>query len=145
SKYEADPFNEEKRVNVVNLVNQYNDAAKDELKLLHQTAKVKWFKVGDRNSTFFHSILKARKHKSRVESICGEDGERVPVKLLSELGDIVQMKLNGDEAKSMIGEISEEEIINAMFDIQSSKVVGPNGFTSCFLKKLGTTLARMCA
>ncbi|GKG38220.1 hypothetical protein Tco_0457443, partial [Tanacetum coccineum] len=112
SKYEADPFNEEKRV-----------------KILHQTAKVKWFKEGDRNSAFFHSILKARKHKSKVESICGEDGQRfmgshvadefvshfkkkfrgmsVPVKPLSELGDIVQMKLNEDEAKSMIGEISE--------------------------------------
>ncbi|GJR35851.1 RNA-directed DNA polymerase, eukaryota, reverse transcriptase zinc-binding domain protein [Tanacetum coccineum] len=77
--------------------------AEDELKFLHQKAKVQWLKEGDRNNSFFHSFIKAMKHKSRVESICCEDRRRV----------------EGD----------------AFFDIDSSKAVGPDGYTSCFFEK----------
>ncbi|GJX33644.1 hypothetical protein Tco_0243499 [Tanacetum coccineum] len=115
----------------------YNDAAEDELKLLHQTAKVKWFKEGDRNSAFFHSILKARKHKSKVESICGED---VPVKPLSELGDIVQMKLNEDEAKSMIAWHNiGKDVCMAIKEFTNGKILGEiNATLTALVPKIDT-------
>ncbi|GKC42719.1 RNA-directed DNA polymerase, eukaryota, reverse transcriptase zinc-binding domain protein [Tanacetum coccineum] len=58
-------------------IREYTEVVEDELKLLHQKAKIHWLKEGDRNSAFFHSILKARKRKSMVESICKEDRSRV--------------------------------------------------------------------
>nr|GEW49702.1 RNA-directed DNA polymerase, eukaryota, reverse transcriptase zinc-binding domain protein [Tanacetum cinerariifolium] len=56
---------------------QYTEAAEDELKILHQKAKIHWLKEGDGNFAYFYSVLKVRKHKSRVDSICKEDGRRV--------------------------------------------------------------------
>ncbi|GKD76234.1 hypothetical protein Tco_1334516 [Tanacetum coccineum] len=116
---------------VVVLKQQLKDV-QNELKLLHHTAKIKWLKEGDKNSAFFYSILRSRKNKNRVESICGEDGERFerskvadqfvnhfqnflrkanPVKPLSDLGDTTIKKLYKEVADSMIienGKISGE-------------------------------------
>ncbi|GJS73527.1 hypothetical protein Tco_0706368 [Tanacetum coccineum] len=146
----------DKKVEDVNLVNQYIEATKDELKLLQQTTKIKWMKEGDKNSTFFHNVPKSRKHKSRAESICCEDGSRflrdkvaeefvshfknflgnfVYVMPLRNLGDIAKLKLFEEDANSMITEVTDEDIKNAMFDIDSSKVAGLDRFTSCFFKK----------
>ncbi|GJU59230.1 RNA-directed DNA polymerase, eukaryota, reverse transcriptase zinc-binding domain protein [Tanacetum coccineum] len=107
----------------VKLLNKYNKSAEDELKLLHQITKVKWLKEGDRNSAYFHSILKARRHKKRMETICGEDGvryngsnvadqfvnhfknflgESIPVKPLSSLSGIVLLKLCEEDATGII-------------------------------------------
>ncbi|GKA39447.1 hypothetical protein Tco_0731998, partial [Tanacetum coccineum] len=102
------------------------------------------------------SILKSRKNKNRVESICGEDGERfegnkvadqfvnhfqnflgksVPVKPLCNLGDIAVKKVSMEVAGKMIVKVTDEEIKRALFDIDSNKAAGPNGFTTYFFKK----------
>nr|GEU49747.1 hypothetical protein [Tanacetum cinerariifolium] len=156
SKMDADPSNLAKRQNAVELVNEYTTVAEDELKLLHQKARIQWLKEGDKNSAYFHNIIKAGKNKSRIESICCEDGSRVegnlvngqfvehfqkffrttlPVSSMSSMGDIVKLKLSEAEALDMIKEISDKEIKEALFDIDSSKAAGPDGYTSCFFKK----------
>lgn len=56
------------------ILNEYVEATKDELSLLHQKAKVKWLSEGDQNTAYFHGILKSRKHKNRIESICDDNG-----------------------------------------------------------------------
>nr|GFA50513.1 RNA-directed DNA polymerase, eukaryota, reverse transcriptase zinc-binding domain protein [Tanacetum cinerariifolium] len=58
------------------LMNHKSIAAEEELKLLHKKAKFYWLKEGDKNSAYFHSILRARKNRSRVETICKQDGSR---------------------------------------------------------------------
>ncbi|GKD92622.1 hypothetical protein Tco_1372459 [Tanacetum coccineum] len=156
SKVEVDPFNLNNKLEAVELLNKYNKAVEDELKLLHQIAKVKWLKEGDRNPAYFHSILKARRHKNRVETIYGEDdvryngsnvadkfvnhfknfiGKSILVKPLSSLCDIVLLKLSKEDVAGMIEEVSDDEIKDALFDIDSAKAVGPDCFTSCFFKK----------
>ncbi|GJZ91637.1 zinc finger, CCHC-type containing protein [Tanacetum coccineum] len=101
----------------VHLFEEYTISAEDEIKLLHQKIKIKWLKEGDRNIAYFQRVLKARKHKSRVESICREDGKRyvgnevshqfvhhfnkhlgtsMPVMPLNSLGDIVKLKLTNE-------------------------------------------------
>ncbi|GKA87156.1 RNA-directed DNA polymerase, eukaryota, reverse transcriptase zinc-binding domain protein [Tanacetum coccineum] len=102
------------------------------------------------------TVLKARNHKSRVESICGEDGKRyndkdvpeqfvnhfnkflgasVPVSPLNSLGNIVNLKLSHEVAENMVREVSDEEIKSAFFDIDSSKPVRPDGYSACFYNK----------
>ncbi|GKE49260.1 hypothetical protein Tco_1480518, partial [Tanacetum coccineum] len=56
----------------VDSFNEYSEAVKDELSLLKQKAKIDWMKNGDKNSAYFHRILKSRRNKSRVESICDD-------------------------------------------------------------------------
>nr|GEW90443.1 hypothetical protein [Tanacetum cinerariifolium] len=77
SKLDVDPFNKVLKAQAVIIGKQYTEAAEDELKILHQKAKIHWLKEGDGNFAYFHSVLKVRKHKSKVESICKEDGSRV--------------------------------------------------------------------
>ncbi|GKB28742.1 hypothetical protein Tco_0868143 [Tanacetum coccineum] len=151
SKLVTDPFNHDIRRDAVEIHSKYTAAIEDELKLLHQIAKIKWLKEGDKNSAFFHSMLKSRKNKSRVKSICGEDGERFEgskvadqfvchfqnflgkstnVKSLSSLGDIAIKKLSVEVANNIIVEVTDEEIKRALFDIDSNKAAGLDGFTS---------------
>ncbi|GKA91117.1 RNA-directed DNA polymerase, eukaryota, reverse transcriptase zinc-binding domain protein [Tanacetum coccineum] len=140
----------------MNLVNEYTKVAEDELKLLHQKAKIQWLKEWDKNSAYFHNILKARKNKSGIVSICCEDGSRVKGELVSaqfvkhfqnllgrtssvsplrSMGDIVKMKPFEAEALDMIKDVSDKEIKEALFDIDSSKAAKPDGYTSYFFKK----------
>nr|GEX67630.1 hypothetical protein [Tanacetum cinerariifolium] len=102
SEVDVDPFNKDKKKNDVILFNEYSEVAEDELKLLHQKAKVQWLKE---------------------------------VNPLRSLGDIVQLKLIKVEAIGMIHDVSDKEIKDALFDIDSSKATGPYGYTLCFFKK----------
>ncbi|GJU04495.1 probable L-cysteine desulfhydrase, chloroplastic [Tanacetum coccineum] len=112
-------------------------------------------KRGDKNTTFFHNMIKARRNKSRVESIKDENGkfyegsnvveqfvmhfkkflgEFVPVKSIED--SLFINKINDDnDAVKMIKEVSNEEIKNAIFDIDSNKAFGPDGFSFEFFKK----------
>nr|GEW78269.1 retrovirus-related Pol polyprotein from transposon TNT 1-94 [Tanacetum cinerariifolium] len=63
------------KANAASILNEYVVASNEELKLLHQKAKIKWLSEGDQNTTYFHGILKSRKHKGRIESICDKNGE----------------------------------------------------------------------
>nr|GEW12240.1 hypothetical protein [Tanacetum cinerariifolium] len=148
SKVDADPFNLEKRKNAVSIMNEYSQVAEDELKLLHQKAKVRWLEEGDKNTSYFHNIIKTRKHKSKIETICCEDGKRVegnqvnaqfvnhfhtflgtsyPISPLNSIGDIAVLKLFKAEANDMIKDVSDKDIKDALFDINSTKAAGPDG------------------
>ncbi|GJS22085.1 hypothetical protein Tco_0450717 [Tanacetum coccineum] len=48
----------------------------DEYKLLSQKAMINWIKDGDKNTAFFHKVVKGRKHRSKIESICDDNGVR---------------------------------------------------------------------
>ncbi|GJV82645.1 RNA-directed DNA polymerase, eukaryota, reverse transcriptase zinc-binding domain protein [Tanacetum coccineum] len=140
----------------IKVYNEYTSVAEDELKLLHQKVRIQWLKEGDKNTSYFHRILKSRKHQGRVEFICGEDGSRYEgrevagqfvkhfhsflgtkhsVINMSFLGDIVSLKLTEEEVADMIIEVNDKEIKEAIFDIDSNKAAGRDGYSSCFFKK----------
>ncbi|GKB48717.1 RNA-directed DNA polymerase, eukaryota, reverse transcriptase zinc-binding domain protein, partial [Tanacetum coccineum] len=133
SRYEADPFNKDKRFEAVDLFQKYSDAAEDELNLLHQTAKVKWVEsICNENGVRFEGAKVAEQFVNHFENFLGKSGS---VKQLNLLGNIVNLKLSEEDASRMIIEVSDEEIKAAMFDIDGYKAAGPDGFTSCFFKK----------
>ncbi|GKA86210.1 RNA-directed DNA polymerase, eukaryota, reverse transcriptase zinc-binding domain protein [Tanacetum coccineum] len=137
------------------LRNEYQEAIQDEYSLLCQKAKVEWLKEGDRNTSYFHKTLKKKAHGGRIMSIRNEDGIRFenenvavqivrhfeeflgksrPVQSLNGWNAMFLNKLNNDEALKMIRQVSDAEIKNAMFDIEDSKALGPDGYTSRFYK-----------
>ncbi|GJY99208.1 hypothetical protein Tco_0516638 [Tanacetum coccineum] len=141
NEVENDPFNKENRCYAVSILEEYTAVSNDELKLLHQ--KVAF--GGDKNTSYFHSILKTRKHKSRVDSICNDKGSRYwgddvakqivknfqeflgvkrHVVPLEQLRDIMQLKLSEEDANAMIVDVIDKEIKDAMFDIDSTKASG---------------------
>ncbi|GJX09286.1 RNA-directed DNA polymerase, eukaryota, reverse transcriptase zinc-binding domain protein [Tanacetum coccineum] len=156
-RIDKDPTNTMLRTEGVNVLNKFNEAADDEEKLLRQKAKVTWLAEGDKNSAYFHKFLKGRLNRSRIMSICAEDGKRyenceVPgqfvkhfegflgiipdvTKLNKEDNVLFKKTISLNEANLMIREITEEEIKKALFDIDDNKAPDPNGFTSKFYKK----------
>ncbi|GJV64974.1 RNA-directed DNA polymerase, eukaryota, reverse transcriptase zinc-binding domain protein [Tanacetum coccineum] len=142
SKLDTDPFNNDLKGKVVQLGKYYAEAAEDELKLLHQKAKINWLKEGDKNYAYFHSILRTSKNKSRIYTICKEDrsridGEKVsqqfvdhfnnflgqghPVMPLNNLDKYVQAKISNEDDIAMVTMVTYKEIKDAILDIDSSK------------------------
>ncbi|GKC11412.1 RNA-directed DNA polymerase, eukaryota, reverse transcriptase zinc-binding domain protein [Tanacetum coccineum] len=137
------------------IMEKYSTALQDEESFLCQQAKIEWLKDGDKNSKFFHAILKSRNHKSRVVAISNENGEmfegdKVPEQFVNhfqkflgslftvkEMGDnlIPEICVSSDAASDMIKTVRKEEIKATIFGIDENKAYGPDGFSSKFLKK----------
>nr|GEU33226.1 hypothetical protein [Tanacetum cinerariifolium] len=135
---------------------EYSIALEDEEKLAYQRAKVSWLNEGDRNSAFFHKVIKSRIHRSKVDEIWGTDNVRysrdqVPIQFVKHFQDFLGHqknkeclalepslflnKINQKDAVTMIEEVSNEEIKAAMFSIDDNKAPGPDGYTAKFFKK----------
>nr|GEY25357.1 hypothetical protein [Tanacetum cinerariifolium] len=156
AKIKKDPFNSKLKTKAADYLNEYLVASNDELKLLQQKAKIKWFSESDQNTAYFYGILKSRKHKGRIESICDEkgvifNGDNVANAFVKNFKNFLRSKhdvhplgsvkikfdkvLSKKEAEDMIGLVSDKEIKEAVFDIDSNKASGPDGYTSGFFKK----------
>lgn len=57
------------------------------------------------------------------------------VSSLNSLEDIFRVTLNDQVALDMVKDVTDEEIKESMFDIESNKVDGPDGYSFCFFKK----------
>nr|GEV53722.1 hypothetical protein [Tanacetum cinerariifolium] len=130
SSLEDDPFNINRKLVAVKLLNEYNEAVEDELKLLHQGTKIKWLKEGDWNSKYFYSVLKSKKHKNKVEFICEEDGS----------GYIKGEKLSEDEANGIFTKVTDEEIKSEFLILDPKKLLVLMVSLLVFLKTLGLRL-----
>ncbi|GJR25993.1 hypothetical protein Tco_1102225 [Tanacetum coccineum] len=115
------------------IMEKYSTALQDEESFLCQQAKIEWLKDGDKNSKFFHAILKSRNHKSRVVAISNENGEmfegdKVPEQFVNhfqkflgslftvkEMGDnlIPEICVSSDAASDMIKTVSNKREIKA--------------------------------
>ncbi|XP_071727327.1 uncharacterized protein [Rutidosis leptorrhynchoides] len=155
-KVDKNPHDLSLRVKAASSLLQYQDAKQDELTLLKQKAKIYCLADGDKNTKFFQSVLKSRKQKSKVDSICDDNGvryfgeqvadqfvdyfhkflgENSICRDIEELGDIFTNKLSNEEANAMVTRVSDSEIKTAIFDIDDDKVSGPDGYSSLFFKK----------
>ncbi|GJY77569.1 hypothetical protein Tco_0483370 [Tanacetum coccineum] len=153
---EAHPHDNQIKIKAVEILNNYQEAVMDEEKLLYQQAKVEWLREGDRNSAFFHKVVKSNKHKNRILSVLDANGNEVEgdkivvefvnhfkkfledaqnVDNIETIRDIFTKKLTSIEANRMVEEISDNEIKTTMFDIDDNRAPGPNGYTSSFFKK----------
>ncbi|PWA66526.1 RNA-directed DNA polymerase, eukaryota, Reverse transcriptase zinc-binding domain protein [Artemisia annua] len=154
---DQDPTNKELRKKGTSVLNEYNEALQDEEKLLCQKAKVDWLNEGDKNSAYFHKVLKGKLNRNRIHNICCEDGtiangdqvgiqfekhfenflgtKSEAIQMGDEIDSLFTKKVSEVEAMEMSRMVSEEEVKNALFDIDDNKAPGPDGYTSKFFKK----------
>ncbi|GJV27431.1 RNA-directed DNA polymerase, eukaryota, reverse transcriptase zinc-binding domain protein [Tanacetum coccineum] len=142
---DCNPHNEVIKTKSCKVLNDYNEARRDEKSLLMQKAKVEWLKSGDMNTAFFHKIIKGGLHKGGLMSICNEQGKKFEndrvaeqffkhfqafLRRTDEVDDFARCNINfpkqvsHEEANRMIRGISNVEIKNAMFEIEDSKAPG---------------------
>ncbi|GJT94434.1 RNA-directed DNA polymerase, eukaryota, reverse transcriptase zinc-binding domain protein [Tanacetum coccineum] len=153
---EANPYCKKAKENLSKIFQEYNVAVEDEEKLLAQKAKIKWLSEGDKNTIFFHNIIKSRMHSNRILEVCDNhgnwfDGDNVAMQFVkhfkSFLGDnksteqiqnpeeLFSNKLTANEAEEMIKDVTNEEIKEAMFGIGNDKAPGPRWIYCCFLQE----------
>nr|GEW66802.1 hypothetical protein [Tanacetum cinerariifolium] len=115
---DKNPHDESSKKVVVAILNEYTKAAKDEVGLLKQKAKVNWMKNGDKNIVagqfvkYFEDFLRSSK----------------PVIPLN--NDISKSTLSMEEAEDMLREVNDNEIKEALFDVDGDKAFGPDGYSS---------------
>nr|GEZ62525.1 hypothetical protein [Tanacetum cinerariifolium] len=130
---DTNPYDQTHRIKEANLLEDFCKAESDEENFLHQQAKIKWLCEGDKNNKFFHIILKRKRNKSKhFEKFLGSS---YPVHDIESSETLFLNKLSSKDANSMTVEISDDEIKRALFDIEDSKALSPDGFTSAFFKK----------
>ncbi|GJR43473.1 RNA-directed DNA polymerase, eukaryota, reverse transcriptase zinc-binding domain protein [Tanacetum coccineum] len=71
---DKDPHNTILRDLEAKLVKEFYVAEADEENFLSQQAKIKWLSEGDKNSSYFHKVLKGRSNKSKILSLTDANG-----------------------------------------------------------------------
>ncbi|GJT64038.1 hypothetical protein Tco_1015518, partial [Tanacetum coccineum] len=134
---------------------EYNEAVNDELKLLYQMAKVEWLQEGDRNTAYFHQVIKGRKHRSFIDNICDENGtkhseDEVPKQFVKHFKNFIGRKrntyniknkaklftkqVNDYEANILCKEVTLQGVEEALKSIDDNKAPRPDGYTTRFFK-----------
>ncbi|GJS30412.1 RNA-directed DNA polymerase, eukaryota, reverse transcriptase zinc-binding domain protein [Tanacetum coccineum] len=125
-----DPFNSDKKVEVTLILKKYNEAVKDEVKLLKSKNRI--LSINNKAGITVEGKKVADEFVNHFEMFLGHSSS---VSSLEEIGEIFTSKLSIEEASFMIREITDNEIKSTMFGINDSKAPGPDGYTACFFKK----------
>ncbi|GJQ95931.1 RNA-directed DNA polymerase, eukaryota, reverse transcriptase zinc-binding domain protein [Tanacetum coccineum] len=115
---EANPNCKVVKENLSEVLHEYNEALNDNEKLLAQKAKVKWLSEGDKNTKYFHNVVKSIMHSNRSMRVCDDKGKW----------------FEGDDVADQF-KITDKEIKEAMFGNGNDKAPGPDGFTAICFKK----------
>nr|GEZ41484.1 hypothetical protein [Tanacetum cinerariifolium] len=159
----ADPHNNTLREDELRVLKAYRAALKDEESFLRQKSKVEWLNAGDRNSKYFHNVLKGKRNRniiSYVEDMDGNPfygssvGDQFIRHFMNVLGKCSKVspiydpsylflkKLSDADALFMVRSISDEEIKSALVDIDGNKAPGPDEFfaNGKLLKEVNATV-----
>ncbi|GJY56595.1 RNA-directed DNA polymerase, eukaryota, reverse transcriptase zinc-binding domain protein [Tanacetum coccineum] len=158
SLVERDPHNSVIKSRAIDVLFQYNEAVKDVEKLLTQKVRIDWLNEEDKNSAFYHKVIKGRRSRNRVDTICDENEvkfiqEEVPIQfvkhfqqflrtsyeasVLSAGDDLFCNTLTHEEDDFMVRKISDNEVKEAMFDIGDNRAPRPDEIMRGYDRKNG--------
>ncbi|GKC43215.1 reverse transcriptase domain-containing protein [Tanacetum coccineum] len=151
---DADPSNMELREEEAAYLLTFQDALLNQERLLKQKSKVDWLQLGDANTSYFHKVVKSQATQNRIDSITTADGvcidqDQVPIAFINhyteflgqsgetteiQVDDMFCNRLSEDVANSMIRDVTDKEIKEAMFSLGDNKAPGPDGYSAAFFK-----------
>ncbi|CAM8936846.1 unnamed protein product [Rhodiola kirilowii] len=129
-----------------------NNLLRFQLGMLEEKAKVSWYSDGDRNSSFFHASIKARRAQNTIklkleDGSITEDGDVIGLRAAHyfkdlfgdfsasgdiQVTDLVQKVISEEDNVSLSATPSLEEIQHNVFSMNSNSSPGPDGFTGKF-------------
>ncbi|GJT07883.1 RNA-directed DNA polymerase, eukaryota, reverse transcriptase zinc-binding domain protein [Tanacetum coccineum] len=148
TKVDANPHDSIIEVEETKILLEYKEAISDENKILSQKAKIDWLRDGDRNSAYFHEVIKGGRMANKIISVCDENGNLVEGELvvaqfarhfqdflsqsqavepIIDIDDLFSTKLTKKDNNLMIKEVTDAEIKEALFDIGDNK--SPDGYS----------------
>ncbi|KAL9670846.1 hypothetical protein QQ045_008405 [Rhodiola kirilowii] len=139
-------------VQVIDTRQTLNTLLRFQLGMLEEKAKIDWYKDGDRNSSFFHASIKARRAQNSIkleleDGSITEDGDVIGLRasqyfsnLFGELPasgeihltDSVQKVVSDDDNVRLTATPDLKEIQHSVFSMNASSSPGPDGFTGKF-------------
>ncbi|KAJ0575381.1 putative RNA-directed DNA polymerase [Helianthus annuus] len=124
------------------------------VKDLKQKARLKWVKLGDENTAFFHKIINFNKARNRVNGLLiggvwvseptaiKEEFRKwfkkqfsEPIRRRPSFADSGLPKISNEQATALVSCFSYDEIWSALKDCDGGKAPGPDGFTIKFYKR----------
>nr|GEW54656.1 hypothetical protein [Tanacetum cinerariifolium] len=152
---DRDPSNVELRDEEAAYLKAFQDAIIDEERFLFQKAKIDWLKLDDANTAYFHKVVKSQASRNRIDSITNMDGnivdgDQVPLAFINhystflgqpgitdqlELNDLLPNRLSVGDTESIVRDVTNDEIKEALFSLGDNKASGPNGFSVAFFKE----------
>nr|GEW54661.1 hypothetical protein [Tanacetum cinerariifolium] len=139
----SDPHNGLLREIEAKAFKAYKSALRDEESFLKQKAKIQWLDEGEKNSKYFHNVIKGRLNKNIISYIYdlngndfhGNNVEEQFVKYfknvlgtsssVNPIDDPDSLFLSDSDAEYMIRSVTYDEIRKALFEIDGNK--GPDG------------------
>jgi len=122
--------------------------------LLRQKARIRWIKLGDCNSRYFHLMMNANRRNNSVNGVMiGDSWVADPATVKEEIRSFFSQKfqessnhsirLDGVRFQSisqqhndmLMARFQEEEVKNAVWEYGSDKCPGPNGLNFKFIKQ----------
>ncbi|XP_015160507.1 uncharacterized protein [Solanum tuberosum] len=108
-----------------------------------QKARMQWFEEGDRNTKFFHSLVRGRRKRLNLKGISKIDGtwiesenaiaeEGIDFFTKQFTGEAVDHVITHEENEEMAQLPNEAEIRNVVFELNAESSCGPDGFSGCF-------------
>ncbi|XP_022024451.1 uncharacterized protein LOC110924768 [Helianthus annuus] len=133
----------------------YKLAVRDEALFLQRKSKLDWLDLGDSNTKYFHNVVKAKNHRSRIFSIKDASGKVFEGDMVYHVmvdhdakffgptinvsaqptPDLFHTMLSNEKAEFMVRQVTDDEIKKAIFSIAGNKAPGPDGYTSVFFKR----------
>ncbi|XP_015159877.1 uncharacterized protein [Solanum tuberosum] len=124
--------------------------------ILKQKTQLQWFKEGDCNSKYFHSLLRGRRRRLFIHRVVREDGEWIQGneniaeaacehfqqiftgedKFIHEGPlDCIPRMLNQDHNARLIALPTIDELKEVVFSMNPTSAAGPDGMSGCFFQK----------
>ena len=134
---------------------QLAEAHKEEERYWRQRSREQWLREGDRNTTYFHNVVKGRKIRNNILMLMNDlgvehfsEGAKGQIAIdffkdlfmssnpvdLESLFEGFQSRVTEDMNAELIKEVSDEEIMMAAFSIKMSSAPGEDGLTGAFYK-----------
>ncbi|XP_011083358.1 uncharacterized protein LOC105165904 [Sesamum indicum] len=125
----------------------------------YQKAQIHYLKEGDRNTKFFHDMVKRNATRNSITAVTRVDGSiitaaediaqesvRYYTSLLGTEAHTIPVddgvfdwgpKLSSELTVELCREVTALEVKEAIFNINDNKAPGPDGYSSCFSRKHG--------
>ena len=124
-----------------------------------QNSRVDWFQEGDRNTTFFHNIVKAHRSRNSITSLVSTSGDQLFSKEVISLEakryfsqlfskeepsslvetrailDCIPQLVSGSMNRDLLRPIVLQELEKVVFGMKKGKAPGPSGFPIEFFQE----------